>query len=907
MRYLTFGTLIAMAAGGVFLLRPRGTAGLDNRVLDVLTEWAGPGRQSDDVVLVEIDDRAIGKYGRWPWRRGQVGALIGRILDRGAKTVVLDMMFPEEGQSSSDDALAKAMAGRPVVIGYSFGFDGGWQGAPRCEPPALPPILGGESQERRMFFRATSAVCSAAALAGAAAGSGFLNVAPDSDGTVRRVPLIIEFEKRHHSSLALAAMLVDRKVSTIALKVNAGGATELRLDDRPVALEGAGLMRLRFRPRARPFPSLGAAEVLEKNGIAPTLNGKIVVVGVTAVGLRDTVITPESPVLSGLQLQATAIENLILGNTFSRPLTALAFEFALMFVAAAGLCLLLTLYPSVWAPLETATVIWILWVGCGWAAAQSGVLVSPLPASVAAACGYTVITLFQYRAEKRRADQTQEAIKESEARYERLVENINDAIIVDDLSGRLLFGNRRFREWFGLQGADIRSVSLEHYVAPEWRPLVRERHDRLVRGEPISGQIEFEGFRADGTRLWIEALMTTVEEDGKITGTQSALRDVTERKRMEAQYLQSQKMESLGRLAGGIAHDFNNLLTIINGYADVLLSKQGQDDETVEELQHICSAGARAAELTQKLLAFSRQQVANPRTVDLNAMVKEASRTYGRLIGADIEIVTRLSPAPSLVKGDPIQVTQILMNLLSNARDAMPEGGRLTIETNHVVIEEESEERRQGAAAGAYVRLGVSDTGVGMSEQVRQHIFEPFFTTKEAGKGTGLGLSTVHGLVRNYSGWVEVDSEPGKGATFHIYLPRIAVDTAMEESRRSSQSLTGWETVLLVEDEAAVRKYSRSVLERHGYRVLDASNGPEAMEVAGKYPDVIHLLLTDVVLPKMSGVVLAERLRASRPDMKVLFASGYSAELGSPAGTRYLQKPFVAAVLAAKVREVLAE
>jgi len=383
------------------------------------------------------------------------------------------------------------------------------------------------------------------------------------------------------------------------------------------------------------------------------------------------------------------------------------------------------------------------------------------------------------------------------------------------------------------------------------------------------------------------------------------------RSKLEAQLLHAQKLESVGRLAGGVAHDFNNLLTVINGYGDLLLSRMTRQDPYRASLEQIRMAGERAKELTQKLLAFSRRQLAQPKAIDLNLVVAEGVKMFGRLIGEDIELITRLDPEMGQVMADPGQLHQVLMNLVVNARDAMPSGGKLIIETKNVQVGEDLATQHPGLTPGSYVYLGVTDTGTGMSDEVKEHLFEPFFTTKES-RGTGLGLATVHGIVRQGGGWIGVTSELGQGATFHIYLPRItALPAAQLSAGVHGTAVHGLETVLVVEDQDAVREFASTVLARCGFRVLQASNGPDAIALAERYPETIHLLLTDVVLPLMNGRALADKLTTARPGIKVLYVSGYAEEtIGHhgvlDSGLSYLPKPFSPDQLAIKVREVLA-
>jgi nitrogen-specific signal transduction histidine kinase len=393
-----------------------------------------------------------------------------------------------------------------------------------------------------------------------------------------------------------------------------------------------------------------------------------------------------------------------------------------------------------------------------------------------------------------------------------------------------------------------------------------------------------------------------------MTGT---LSDITEQKSMQEQLLQAQKMESVGRLAGGVAHDFNNLLTVINGYSNLLLSGLPEDDPRRESVREIRHAGERAAALTQQLLAFSRRQTLQPKLLSLNTAVAETERMLQPVIGEDIRLVTVLGPGLGLIQADAGQISQVLMNLAVNARDAMPNGGCLTVETANEDLDERGAATHPGFRTGRYVRLSVSDTGLGMDEETCRHLFEPFYTTKPHGRGTGLGLSSVYGIVQQSGGWIWVQSKPAEGAAFHIYLPRIdappqASSAVPEEPRETA----GHGTILLVEDQENVRRLTASLLESFGYCVLKAANGQEALALSASYAGPIHLLLTDVVMPGLSGTELAGQVAKLWPGIRVLFMSGYTDSviaqhgiLGE--GKAFLQKPFTPPALAASVREVL--
>jgi two-component system, cell cycle sensor histidine kinase and response regulator CckA len=383
-----------------------------------------------------------------------------------------------------------------------------------------------------------------------------------------------------------------------------------------------------------------------------------------------------------------------------------------------------------------------------------------------------------------------------------------------------------------------------------------------------------------------------------------------ERARLSEQLQQAQKIESLGRLAGGVAHDFNNLLTVITGHADLMLEKLAPDAPLRENVRNVSAATRRASDLTRQLLAFGRRQVLQPRVMDLNESIRESTSMLSRLLSEPVELVTVLDPHLGHVEADPSQLNQLLINLAVNARDAMPHGGRLTIETDNVSIDDEEAQRHPSFQPGSYVMLAVSDTGIGIDNDVLPHIFEPFFTTKEHGKGTGLGLSMVYGIVKQSGGWIWVYSEVGHGTTFKIYLPRVEGALAVIGAPAALDSPRGEETVLVVEDQQEVRSLMRDVLRTHGYDVIEAAEGPSAVAACEGVARPISLLITDVVMPGMSGPTLAAHLSTVRPDMRVLYMSGYTdaavfehgiAEQPVP----FLQKPFTPSQLTRKVREVL--
>ncbi|HXZ27734.1 MAG TPA: PAS domain S-box protein [Terriglobales bacterium] len=500
------------------------------------------------------------------------------------------------------------------------------------------------------------------------------------------------------------------------------------------------------------------------------------------------------------------------------------------------------------------------------------------------------------------------ALQLSEARYRSLFERNMAGVFRSTLEGRLLDCNQAFAQMFGYTREELFNMAT-HALYPGGKA---ERDSRLgdLRQARQYSNYELCYRRKDGSLMWAIQNMALLHDEHGNEIVEGTMVDITERHLLEEQLRQAQKMEAVGRLAGGVAHDFNNLLTVIKGYSELMLKELKDTDPMRAEVEEVQKAADRAASLTNQLLAFSRQQVLEPRVLDLNTVLSNMEKLLRRLLGEDVDLVTVLDPAIGRVKADPGQVEQVIMNLAVNARDAMPKGGKLTLETSNVVLDKDYAREHVAVKPGAYVVISVSDTGVGMDADTCARVFEPFFTTKEQGKGTGLGLSTVYGIIKQSGGYIWVYSEVGLGTTFKVYLPRVDQPAEHIPDRGSSRTQRGNETILLVEDEDGVRALVHEVLRKNGYTVLQARHGGEALLLCERHAGTIHLLLTDVVLAQMSGHELALRLSALRPDMKVLYMSGYTDEaivhhgVLEP-GTAFLQKPFTTEALARKVRAVL--
>jgi len=491
-----------------------------------------------------------------------------------------------------------------------------------------------------------------------------------------------------------------------------------------------------------------------------------------------------------------------------------------------------------------------------------------------------------------------------------ITENAADMIAVVDVKGQRLYNSPSYERILGYKQEDLEGSNPLAQIHPEDTEKVKQASLEAIR-TGVGQSVEYRMRHKDGNWRMLESSASTiVDRHGAVERLVIVNRDITERKHLEEQFRQAQKMEAVGRLSGGVAHDFNNLLGVIIGYGEIVQERMAVTDALRGSVDEILKASHRAASLTRQLLAFSRQQVLDPKVLDLNSVVKDMEKMLKRLIGEDIELRTELHPALARIKADQGQIEQVILNLAVNARDAMPNGGKLVLATSNFHIDEDFTRRYPyPVKVGDYLLFAVSDTGIGMDAGTKARIFEPFFTTKEKGKGTGLGLSTVYGVVKQSGGYIEVVSEPNAGAVFKIYLPKVEGALADHPQAELPASLRGSETILLVEDEPSLRVLARHQLESCGYSVLEAGSGTEALEVASKQQGIIHALLTDVVMPGISGRILAEQLLRLRPQLSVVFMSGYTGQAVGHGvldeGSCFLPKPFTREALARKLREAL--
>ncbi len=506
---------------------------------------------------------------------------------------------------------------------------------------------------------------------------------------------------------------------------------------------------------------------------------------------------------------------------------------------------------------------------------------------------------------------TRTALEGERALLRTLFDSLPDVVVRKDINSRYVMANNAALKAFGVENeSDVVGKTVFEILPRERAEMIHADDISVMAGSVLSNH-ESTSVDPNGNPYWYLTIKAPLRDaHGEVCGLIGISRNITDRRQLEEQLRQAQKMEAVGQLAGGVAHDFNNLLTVIIGYTEVLMMQPELDSLTRDSVKAIGDAGERAASLTRRLLAFSRRSILQPRVVDVNALVSETERLLVRLIGEDINFSTVLTPGIDRVRVDPGQLDQVLVNLVVNARDAMPQGGRLTIETANVEFSEEYADAHPGFGAGHHVMLAVSDTGIGMTPEVKARIFEPFFTTKGLGNGTGLGLAMVFGTVEQSGGHIHVYSEPGQGSTFKIYFPAVTDDLSRAAMALSTADLSGTETVLLVEDDAAVRELAYVCLRSHGYAVLTATDGQDALRCIDAHHGRIDALVTDVVMPNISGPELAATLTNRFAHLKVLFMSGYTDDAVVRHGllqadVAFIQKPYSSLALAQKLRHVL--
>ena len=902
---------------------------------------------STRLAIVDIDEKSLARYGQWPWPRYRLAELFDRIADMEPSAICLDMIFPEPDNTSAarmlkdigdayhlnlavdqipselrdnDLILAASLSRGPFVLGSKFHFSTQITSSDHCvlHPVNIAFMQNTKEKNGNTGIPESSGVlCSLAVLSEKAGASGFLNFSPDPDGMLRRIPLLIQYRDEVYPSLALATVLKLEETGNLLLKKEGNTLHTINYNGTSVPVDPHGQLLIKFRGPKRKYDCISAADIMAGSVSSEQLQRRIVFVGTSASGLKDTFATPFDRTLPGIEVHANIVDNLLSRDFISVP--GWTSGLILLLVLVSGLALTLSVGFRSAAFCFPVMMLFVagLWIVTQQIFFRTGLFAGTAFPIASVFSNYVFLTFLKYRFDHRQAE---EALKKSEARFRTLFKKAPIPMCYISLDGKILDVNDSLTESMGYTTDDLPTLEqiwkLSFTGSDLKNPITSTSIADLksaVTGNSDVESIECPVFCRNGTRR-IMVIRTRVLGDSIIV----SFFDITERRRAEEereklreQLHQSQKLEAVGILAGGVAHDFNNMLGAIMGYAEIAKHDMDSANPFRKNLDRILDAARRSANLTRQLLVFARKQTIEPVVFDVSRAVESILKMIGRIIGENIELIWQPGKGPSTVRMDPSQFDQILINLCVNARDAIADVGRITIETGTVFFDRAYCASHAGAVPGHYVLLSVSDNGCGMDKETLNHIFEPFFTTKVPGRGTGMGLATVYGIVKQNRGVISAESEPGKGSAFRIWIPlnRDKAATAEQEEVEDVPRSRG-ETILIAEDDPTLLEMGMAMLQNLGYSVISAAAPNEAIRIAKENKSEIDLLITDVIMPEMNGRELAERLQAIRPKMKHLFMSGYTADIIAHQGVldeglNFIQKPFSMKDMAVKVRQVL--
>jgi PAS domain S-box-containing protein len=875
---------------------------LELKTYDLRLLSRGHVRPLPAVVLAVIDEKSLVTEGRWPWPRSKLAALVDRLSHDGARVIGFDMAFLEPDENSQNDlALANAIkqSSAAVVLGYFFLMRPAdldyWleqqaidQQLKRISAAKYPLVLyKGQGMDMVPFLRAYVPKSNLEIFTAATASSGHLSLRSDQDDVVRWMPLIIQGGEELFPPLAV--WCAWHYLGRPQLTVQAGryGVEGIQMGNRFIPTDESGQLLINYLGPPKTFPHVSISDIL--NGQLPggTFTDKIVLVGATAVGTHNLLSTPVNPLYPAVEVHATVIDNILTQNFLTRPSWSKTYD--LLAIITLGVLIGISL-PRLGAlkGLLCATGLGVLYlvITC-WLFVHTGVwltLVYPLLALSTNYLGLSFNSMAQQlrqafrnlQGELEERQRAEEALRQSEAHYRALVEGSLQGISIVKRDGTRVFANSALTHMLGYaRPEELVGRSIWEHTAPHELSRFRAAFEAHLRGEAAPTHHEYQAVKKDGTLIWVERLASPMTLNGEPVILVAYL-DITERKRLETQLRQAQKMQAIGTLAGGIAHDFNNILTAILGYTELAMQERKQDRVLGHYLQRVLTAGNRAKDLVQQILAFSRQTEVKRTPIQLHLLIREVLGLLRAALPSTIAIRPVIDSHAGSVLADPTQIHQVVLNLCTNAAHAMREtGGVIEILLEAVEVTTDRTTVAADLEPGPYVRLTVRDTGHGMAPEVMERIFEPFFTTKNMGEGTGMGLAVVHGIVTSHGGAITVESTPGQGATFAVYLPRLGDPTT--SAVHTEEPLPGGsERILFVDDEEALAHLWQTVLEHLGYNVVVCTNSLEALNVFRAAPQSFDLVITDYTMPTMTGEGLAQELRCVRPDIPIILYTGFS-------------------------------
>ena len=948
--------LLTLLLSTIYLNNSKLIRHLSNRSTDSLLGAVTAPDSRLEIVIVDIDEASLKKYGQWPWPRNLLARLLETIQDAGAVSIGIDVIFPEQDRSSpsswqktlagepgytvdtshipaelqdNDAILAKTLAHGPFTLGYEFFFGQVEKVQSTCQ---LSPVTitragrAGEVLPVTGFYRADSVLCNYHPLAKAAPLAGFLNGIPDEDGMVRRLPLLIEYNEKIYPSFALALLLQLHGQRTLLLHTDDFHINRLSFAglDIPLDLQGNFLLG-----PSKPIqsPRYSAMELLAGNITAVHLQNKIVLVGSTAAGLARGYPTPFSPAGSLMDLQATALRALSSGlQTIRAPFFPFC-EAATSLLLCLCLVMITAGLPTGWSMGLCAVMVGACWIGAEAIYQGSGLLFSPFLPIVALVLNYFLLITFKFRYFQLQArSEAGNALllqKSSETSLESILHTIPDIVFRLDRAGNFVFISPAICKY--LESPEkLLGRPIFEYVVPEDRAQARYRLNERRTGERATVDLEIRLlFTREDQQAGEDFRFFSVSAQGiyrndhhdprEFLGTQGIVKDITDRKRLERQLVQAQKMEVVGNLAAGIAHDLNNILSGLVSYPDLLLLEIPKENPLYEKISVIQRSGQKAAVIVQDLLTLARRNVAAVGISSMNTIISDyldsvefrgLQKRY-----PEVAVHTDLDTSLMNVKGSSVHLSKVIMNLLSNALEAMPAGGRVLISTGNVRLDQ-SLNRYECIPAGEYVCTSVVDNGVGISPADLQRIFEPFYTRKTTGKsGTGLGMTIIWATIKDHEGYLDISSEEGQGTTLTIYLPATRESAGLEKGRSVLEDYLGSETVLIVDDSAEQRDITRNMLRKLGYTVLTAAGGAEALAVLHEQP--VDLVILDMIMPGgPDGLETYKEILRMAPNQKAVITSGFSEservkEMHRLGAGGYVQKPFTMEKIGMAVRKEL--
>ncbi len=951
------GWLLTLVVSACYLLHPPFVEYLIDRSTDAVMASGSPRSPSGSVMVVDIDRASLAKYGQWPWSRYRLARLLEKIQTGGAQSIGLDMILAEPDRTSPamwrstlkdelgydvdlgniperlldfDAILAETLSKGPFVLAFKFLFNDAGRKPSACHlhPLSIAWVQkDGPDRFRERLFEPKGVDCSLPGFSSVVSRLGFLNATPDSDGLLRRMPLLMKFDDQVFPCFALATLMQAKGTSQLAIRTQDGGQCYVLLEGMPIPVDRKGNILLNISLPAGELARISAADVLDDRAPGDAFRDKIVLVGSSASGLENVYQTPGAPIFSEVEIHAQLVESLLSKRFIWRNRTVVFWEIALAFFLATACSLSIARFDVFPNTIIGCVLIFGVWQASSILFNNGGVLFSPLLPSTVVFLTYTVLTIYKYWRKdvgaRREINDMVLSLKESEAKLQSIIMTIPDIVFRLDASGRIIFISPAI-EKYGHHPDGLIGEPLLDFVAPEDRGPATDRINERRTGPRATTELELrllltldreahdDAFRYFSVSA--QGIYETNQAGEKIfLGTQGIIKDITEQKQLQNQLLQAKKMEAIGNLAAGVAHDLNNVLSGLVSYPELLLMDLPRENPLRRSLQTIHKSGQKAADIVKDLLTLSRRGVAISEIFNVNEVISDylSSPEFGQLKKNhnNIRVETDLQSGLFNIKGSPLHLAKTIMNVVANAAEAMPAGGRIVLRTGNRYLDT-GRTAHEAIPEGEYVLLSVEDEGIGISEEDLKHIFEPFYTKKRMGRsGTGLGMTVVWATVKDHGGYVDVQSTEGEGTRLDIYLPITRDLSAEKNGRVALEDYLGTETVLVVDDIAEQREIAEKMLGKLGYEVKSVSSGEAAVAYLSTH--TTDLVVLDMIMPPgIDGLETYRRIRDIHPGQKAIIASGFTEsdlvkslrELGVGA---YVAKPYTLEKIGLAVRREL--